>query len=85
LGAKPRDGLFVGLDLGRRGLDAPRVDDLFESGSGGVVVDFLGRIWAGRDLVRAGNWNELDVDLHAGLQMGEVGFDILKTNAAPKP
>ena len=40
---------------------------------------------AGRGLVRTGDGNELDVDLHVGLQMGEVGFDILKTNAAPKP
>jgi hypothetical protein len=38
-----------------------------------VVVDVLGRIRAGRDLAGAGNRDELDVDLHAGLQMSADG------------
>jgi hypothetical protein len=54
----------MSLDLGGRGLDAPTVDDQAEFQAGRVVEDIFGRIGAGRDLVRAGNWNELDVDLH---------------------
>lgn len=32
LGAEPRDGFFVGLDLGRRGLDTARIDGLRYNG-----------------------------------------------------
>lgn len=64
LGAEPRDGLFVGLDLHRRGPDAAGVDDLSEFQAGRVVVDVLGRIGAGRELVGGGNGNERDVDFH---------------------
>jgi hypothetical protein len=52
-GREPRDGFFVRLDLGGRGLDPTAVDDLFEPGASGVVVDDVGRIGAGRWLVGA--------------------------------
>ena len=56
----------MGLDLGGRGFDLAAVDDLFEPGTCREVVDVLGRIGAGRDLVGARNRKELDVDLHVG-------------------
>jgi hypothetical protein len=37
------------------------------------VVDVFGRIGAGREFVGAGDGDQMDVDLHAGLQMGAYG------------
>ena len=73
LGAEPCDRLFVRLDLGRRGVDGPGADDLFEFGAGRVVEDGFGWIGAGWDLVGAGDGDELDVDLHG--VFGSVGAD----------
>jgi hypothetical protein len=47
LGAEPRDGLFVGRDVGGTGPDVSRVDDLFELQAGRVVEDCVGRIGTG--------------------------------------
>ena len=64
LGAEPRDGFFMGLDLGCRGLDAAGVDDLFEFLAGRVVEDMFGRIGASKWLVWAGNGDQLDNDFY---------------------
>jgi hypothetical protein len=37
------------------------------------VVDVFGRIGPSRRLVRAGNGDQMDVDLHRSLQMGAAG------------
>jgi len=59
----------VRLDLGRRGLDAPRVDDRAEFQARRVVVDVLGWIGLG-----VGGWRnrDQDVDLHV---VGSVSAD----------
>ena len=72
-GREPCDGLFMGLNLGCRRLDGPGVDDRAEFHPRGVVVDILGRIGASKWLVRARNGDQLDVDMHAGLQIGADG------------
>ena len=46
-GREPRDGLFVRLDVGGAGPDAPRVDDLLEFQTGRVVEDCIGRVGVG--------------------------------------
>ena len=50
LGAEPRDGLLMSLDLGGRGPDRAGVDDLAQLRTGREVEDVLGWIGAGWDL-----------------------------------
>ena len=85
LGAEPRDWRFVRLVLGGRWRDAARVDDRAEFQARCVVVDVLGRIGAGWDLVGVGNGNELDVDLHAGRFLGRIpGAPARERNQPPE-
>lgn len=71
--AEPRDRSFVGWDVGSAGSDVSRVDDLFELQARGEMVDVLGWIRAGSEFVGAGDGDQLDVDLHASLQIGVDG------------
>ena len=60
------------------------MDDRAELQAGRVVVDER-RIGAGRDLVGAGNRNELDVDLHAGgFRRRRRGAQAREGNEPPK-
>jgi hypothetical protein len=70
LGAEPCDGLFVGLYLGCRGFDGTGVDDRKEFRSCGEVENALGWIGGGKRLVGAENGDQMNMDLHRGLQMG---------------
>jgi hypothetical protein len=84
LGAEPRYWLLVRLDLGGGGLDGSGVDDLSEFRAGREMKGVLGWIGAGRYLVRAGKWDEGDVDFHRG-GWGWGGLWYPEKSTAQKP
>jgi len=70
LGAEPRDGFLVRLDLGGRGFDLAAVDDLPEFQARGVVVHVLGRGWAGRRHARAAKCEQKSASEYARFLAG---------------
>ena len=62
-GREPRDALFVRLDVGGAGPDAPRVDDLLEFQAGRVVEDCIGRVGVGWSCGRR-DGDQIDGEFH---------------------